>query len=102
MKLFDIFKKKKEVKEESVEEEKVEVKIDEEQIEKDLLAETTETEENVEEVEAPETIKVRCIRTVRLVEEETRIENGKIYDLNITPDRAKELEEKGFIKIIGE
>ena len=101
MKLFDIFKKKdKFIKEELIGEE--EAKPEVKDFNEELLGETTNTEENVENVEVPEKIKVRCLRTVRLVEEQIRIENGKIYDLNIATDRAKELEEKGFIKIIGE
>ena len=44
-------------------------------------------------------VKVKCIRSVTLAKEYKKIKVGDILEL--TEDRAKELQEKGFIKIIG-
>lgn len=76
MKLFNLFKKENvEIKE--VEEPKAEVQI----------------------IEEPQMIKVKCVKNVTLVNECRKIKAGEVLEL--TKDRAIELQEKGFIKIIG-
>jgi len=77
MKLFNLFKKKENVEIKEAEEPKTEVHI----------------------IEEPQMIKVKCIKNVTLVKEYRKIKVGEVLEL--TKDRAIELQEKGFIKIIG-
>lgn len=77
MKLFNLFKNKENVEVKEVEEPKVETHI----------------------IEQPQMIKVKCVKNVTLVNECRKIKIGEVLEL--TKDRAIELQEKGFIKIIG-
>ena len=83
MKLFNLFKKKNIINDNVI--------LNEEK------AEVPKAEVHI--IEEPQMVKVKCIRSVTLAKEYKKIKVGDILEL--TEDRAKELQEKGFIKIIG-
>ena len=83
MKLFNLFKKKN--------------IIDGDVILNEEIAEEPKAEVHI--IEEPQMVKVKCIRSVTLAKEYKKIHVGE--QLELTEDRAKELQEKGFIKIIG-